>query len=393
MVFQTQSVTNEYQWLERNALVLAHNLHAHFIPLKTVSLDTSAHLLIPNVLPSISWDANSALGEAHAPLGYLRILGGIVDQFILSKTVAEGFGTNMQELRNIGDLKMRVEKQMLQVRCHVVLMCIALCDSVSHIKISVRAQKTMHLHCICTKPGYRISPKKKTPIFWLELVKKIPSKPGIHGRSFLQPRRFLHLDGIFHNFPIPHSSTISDCTGYTGGMPGPKKWNFCRSNMPPAWHHRVTVRPNQKPRFVKSLRCLEARKRRCITWIPNEIHQQRRQRSWTIWCFLVCGVGGWVGIQPSQKEDRFWKGGPKSFLKIWRDGDVVKSGESQIQLPTCIFPCKACQLLFPVLPRCLNANCDSDIQRQRSDLEKGPFMGTWRHQVSRGSKVWWASSS
>ena len=295
MVFQTQSVTNEYQWLERNALVLAHNLHAHFIPLKTVSLDTSAHLLIPNVLPSISWDANSALGEAHAPLGYLRILGGIVDQFILSKTVAEGFGTNMQELRNIGDLKMRVEKQMLQVRCHVVLMCIALCDSVSHIKISVRAQKTMHLHCICTKPGYRISPKKKTPIFWLELVKKIPSKPGIHGRSFLQPRRFLHLDGIFHNFPIPHSSTISDCTGYTGGMPGPKKWNFCRSNMPPAWHHRVTVRPNQKPRFVKSLRCLEARKRRCITWIPNEIHQQRRQRSWTIWCFLVCGVGGWVG--------------------------------------------------------------------------------------------------
>lgn len=106
-----------------------------------------------------------------------------------------------------------------------------------------------------------------------------------------------------------------------------------------------------------------------------------------------CLWGGWVGIQPSQKEDRFWKGGPKSFLKVWRDGDVVKSGESQIQLPTCIFPCKACQLLFPVLPRCLNANCDSDIQRQRSDLEKGPFMGTWRHQVSRGSKVWWASSS
>ena len=127
----------------------------------TWSLDTSAHLPIPNVVPSISWDANSALGEAHAPLGYLRILGGIVDQFILSSVINRNHSISLPTQSPMDSTPICKKYETSETYkwewssrcCKYRVMCIALCDSVSHIKISVRAKKK----CICIASAQKIT--------------------------------------------------------------------------------------------------------------------------------------------------------------------------------------------------------------------------------------------
>ena len=41
-----------------------------------------------------------------------------------------------------------------------------------------------------------------------------------------------------------------------------------------AWHQRFTVRPNQQPRFVRSLRCLEKQRRKNLQLKEQMLDQQ-----------------------------------------------------------------------------------------------------------------------
>ncbi len=241
-------------------------LHPTYIRL-TWSLDTSAHLPIPNVVPSISWDANSALGEAHAPLGYLRILGGIVDQFILSSVIDRNHSISLPTRSPMDSTPIcknyktsETYKWECSSRCWKYrVMCIALCDSVSHIKISVRAQKI----CICIASAQKQENNTAT-----KQQKKTHTHTHLLIRACQKCLPDLGNQGAFFTWTgypeYPHPSPAAHYI-----------WlRVFWSNIPPAWHHRVTVRPNQKPRFVKSLRCLVAKKRQWNPkWKPTKGHK------------------------------------------------------------------------------------------------------------------------
>lgn len=92
-------------------------------------------------------------------------------------------------------------------------MCIALFDSISHIKISVRANKKCI--CIASAQNHDITKANNTHLL-IKACQKIPSKPW-HSRDILFATKMLSPpgQGISIFFPSPHSSTISDW-GYTG---------------------------------------------------------------------------------------------------------------------------------------------------------------------------------